>query len=97
MNAGPRPKEPFGIWLLDQRERDDWIGDLARGASADPLYPKLGMPADVMERVRLAMGDADAAQAVDAAANEWLDGYGWALEGLINPEPEATEEGQRVA
>jgi hypothetical protein len=87
-----RPEKTFGEWLLDQKKRDDWIGELARGAAQDQLFPKLGMPWEVMERVRQMTGEGDMQQAVDAAADEWLDGYGWALQDLIEP-PEPDEKG----
>ncbi|WCT75062.1 hypothetical protein PQ455_07555 [Sphingomonas naphthae] len=81
-----RPTKPFGLWLLDQRRRPGWIGDLARAAERDPLFPRLGMPFDVMARVREGMADGDPQAAVDAAANEWFGGNGWRLGCLIEPE-----------
>jgi hypothetical protein len=37
--------ETFGEWLLTQRDREGWIGDLVKAARADPKLPKRGAQA----------------------------------------------------
>jgi hypothetical protein len=92
--VAPRPTKPFGLWLLDQKNRPGWIGDLARGAALDPLFPKLGMPYDVLERVRIVAADGDQPAAVDAAADEWFGGAGWRFQDLIEPPVPDEDEAQ---
>ena len=43
--------ETFTDWLLDQADRDDPIGDVARDASKDKSFPK-GSPDDVRGYLR---------------------------------------------
>ena len=39
--------EPFGRWLLAQRDRGDWIDDLTTATRADRGFPRNGSPEDV--------------------------------------------------
>jgi len=32
--------ESFGVWLLRQKDRSGWVGDLAQAAKADPKFLK---------------------------------------------------------
>ena len=82
----PRPTKLFGEWLLGQKGRPDWIGELARAAARDAGFPRLGMPYDVLDHVRPLAADGDMTQAVDAAADKWFGGNGWRLQGLIERE-----------
>lgn len=43
--------EPFGGWLLAQRDRGDWIDELAAAARADRGFPKNGSPDEVRNRL----------------------------------------------
>lgn len=45
MNAGAT----FGAWLLEERRRDDAIGELARAAAADADFPSDGDYAAVFD------------------------------------------------
>ena len=38
--------ETFGAWLLKQRDREDWVGDLVTAAKSDRQFPKQGNPED---------------------------------------------------
>lgn len=66
--------ESFGVWLLRQKDRSGWVGDLAQAAKADPKFPKTGSPEDVRARLRELMADGDMFEAVDDAENGWLTG-----------------------
>lgn len=44
--------ETFGEWLLVQRDREGWVGDLVKAARADPKFPKRGQPEAVRARLR---------------------------------------------
>lgn len=68
---------PFASWLLAQRLREGWIGDLSRAAARDRSFPRRGDPFEVLDRVRAVMIDGDYAQAVDAAATEWFGDHRW--------------------
>lgn len=35
---------PFGRWLLEQHDRDDWVGELAMAGRGDRGFPKDGDP-----------------------------------------------------
>src|SRR3546814_11721001 len=37
-------REPFGRWLIAQRDRGDWIDELANAARTDLAFPKDGDP-----------------------------------------------------
>jgi hypothetical protein len=62
---------PFGEWLLQQRNRTGWVGDLIIAAKADRQFPKAGSPEDVRARLRETMADGDMFEAVDDAEREW--------------------------
>ena len=64
--------EPFGRWLIAQRERGDWIDDLAAAARADRSFPKDGDPEAIRAHLRGQQADGDVFQAVDDAESEWL-------------------------
>lgn len=64
--------EPFGRWLLVQRDRGDWIDDLANAARADRAFPKDGDPEAVRAHLRQQQADGDTFQAVDDAEMDWL-------------------------
>lgn len=65
-------REPFGRWLVTQRDRGDWIDPLADAARRDPAFPKDGDPEAVRKRMRELQADGDAFQALDDAELDWL-------------------------
>lgn len=60
---------PFGQWLLQQRDRSDWIADAAR---ADRTFPRNGDPEAVRAHLRKQQADGDAVAAVDDAEGDWM-------------------------
>jgi len=62
----------FGAWLLQQRDRGDWVDGLANAARADRAFPKQGDPEAVRKHLRAAGADGDAFQAIDDAELDWL-------------------------
>lgn len=64
--------EPFGAWLLRQKERPGLIGQLAAGAIADRGFPKRGDPEAVRARLRGMQAEGDMFEAVDDAESAWL-------------------------
>lgn len=64
--------ETFGRWLLAQRDREGWVGDLVKSARADPLFPKEGDPEGVRKRLREVQAEGDMFEAVDDAESDWL-------------------------
>lgn len=67
-------REPFGSWLLAQRDRGDWIDDLATAARTDRGFPRNGSPEDVRKRLQSFGADGDAFEQVDDAERDWLIG-----------------------
>jgi len=64
-------REPFGAWLLKQKDRKGWVGDLAKAALRDPAFPKRGDPDDVRKRLRDLHADGDTFEALDDAELDW--------------------------
>lgn len=69
-------REPFGRWLLAQKERGDWVDDLAAAARADRTFPKDGDPEAVRKHLRSQQADGDTFQAVDDAEGHWQSSGG---------------------
>lgn len=67
-----RKPETFGRWLLAQKDRGDWVDDLADQARKDPSFPKDGDPEAVRAHLRAQQVDGDVFQAVDDAETDWL-------------------------
>jgi hypothetical protein len=67
-----KSKGPFGRWLLEQRDRGDWVDDLAGAARADRTFPKDGDPEAVRAHLRNQQADGETFQAVDDAELDWL-------------------------
>lgn len=65
-------REPFGKWLLAQKDRGDWIDGLAAAARLDPAFPKDGDPEAVRKRLEQRGADGDAFEALDDAELDWL-------------------------
>jgi hypothetical protein len=73
----PQPtRPPFGSWLLDQTKRAGSLGDLARAAKLDRLFPRNGTADDVRARFSSAGADGDAFEALDSAEREY-DRLAW--------------------
>lgn len=66
-----RDDEPFGRWLLAQRDRGDWIDDLAAAARQDHGFPKNGTPVDVRKRLTGFGAPGDMFEALDDAERCW--------------------------
>ncbi len=65
-------RDSFGAWLLRQRDRSGWVGDLAQSARTDPQFPRTGSPEDVRAPLRALMVDGDMFEAIDDAEGDWL-------------------------
>jgi hypothetical protein len=63
--------EPFGAWLLRQTSRDDWIGPLAKSASADPKFQAGMTPDDLRKKLQEVGAEGDTFKALDDAEVEW--------------------------
>jgi len=66
------PRPPFGEWLLQQRDRDGWVGELVKAAKDDRGFPRRGDPEAVRKRLREVQAEGDMFQAVDDAELDWL-------------------------
>ncbi|WP_260597153.1 YozE family protein [Sphingomonas endolithica] len=64
-------RETYGKWLLAQRDRGDWVNDLANAARADRTFPKEGDPEAVRAHLRKQQADSYVFQAVDDAEADW--------------------------
>jgi alkanesulfonate monooxygenase SsuD/methylene tetrahydromethanopterin reductase-like flavin-dependent oxidoreductase (luciferase family) len=65
-------KEPFGAWLMAQKDRGDWIDPIAAAARADRGFPRNGTPDQVRDRLRDMGADGDAFAALDDAELDWM-------------------------
>ena len=64
-------REAFGRWLLAQKDRGDWVDELAGAARADRTFPKNGDPEAVRAHLRQQQADGDTFQAVEDAESDW--------------------------
>ena len=76
LKAAPHPpvemaSRPFGAWLLEQVKRLGSLGELAKAAKADRLFPKNGSVDDARKRFGEAGADGDAFAALDDAEREF--------------------------
>lgn len=65
-------REPFGRWLLAQKDRGDWIDPIATAARRDPAFPRDGDPEAVRKRLMEKGADPEALEALDDAEMDWL-------------------------
>lgn len=65
-------REPFGRWLITQKDRGDWIDPLAAAARKDPRFPKNGSPDDVRKHLGAMGAESDMLEALDDAETDWL-------------------------
>ena len=63
---------PFGQWLLQQRDRGDWVDGVADAARADRTFPRGGDPEAVRAHLCKQQADGDAFAAVDDAESDWM-------------------------
>ena len=61
----------FTKWLSKQRDRNDWVGDLAIDAHYDKKWPKRGKSFDIFERHLEEMGARD--NAIEALKTAWKE------------------------
>lgn len=66
-----KDKEPFGKWLLAQKDRGDWIDPIAAAARRDPAFPKNGDPEAVRKHLSARGADSEAFEALDDAEMDW--------------------------
>ena len=69
------PESPiisFGTWLLAQRDRGDWVDDIAAAARGDRTFQKNGDPDAVGAHLRKQQADGDAFVAIDDAESDWM-------------------------
>ncbi len=64
--------EPFGRWLICQKDRGDLIDGLAAAARGDPNFPENGDPGEVRAHLRTQLADSDTFRIVDDAERAWL-------------------------
>jgi len=64
-------KPAFGAWLVQQKDRGGFVGQLATVAAGDRRFPKQGNPEAVRAYLRAAMADGDMFDAVDDAEGDW--------------------------
>lgn len=71
--AAPPPSAPpcFAAWLRHQIKRPGVIGDLAKAAAGDRLFPKKGSADEVRARFSAAGADGDAFEALDYAERDY--------------------------
>ncbi len=62
----------FGVWLLTQHDRSDWVGDLARAAKADRKFPRAGDPEAVRSHLSSMQAESEMLEALDDAEQIWL-------------------------
>jgi hypothetical protein len=65
-------REPFGRWLVAQKDRGDWVDALADAARKDPRFPKNGSPDEVRKHLNAMQAEGDMFEAVDDAELDWL-------------------------
>ncbi|WP_404711436.1 hypothetical protein [Sphingomonas sp. MMS24-J13] len=62
------PRAPsFAAWLLNQTKQSGTLGELAKAAKLDRLFPRTGSADDVRARFSAAGADGDAFEALDDA------------------------------
>nr|WP_317893172.1 YozE family protein [uncultured Sphingomonas sp.] len=65
LTGEPRPS--FAAWLLMQRDRGDWIDQIANQARADRAFPREGSADQVRAHLNKQQADGDAFAAIDDA------------------------------
>jgi hypothetical protein len=70
--SGQGEAQAFGLWLLTQHHRSDWIGNLARAAKADRRFPSGGDPDVVRRYLSSLQAEGEMLEAMDDAERTWL-------------------------
>jgi hypothetical protein len=70
-NGRTKGDQPFGRWLLAQKDRGDWIDPIAAAARKDPAFPKDGAPEAVRKHLSARGADSDVFEALDDAELDW--------------------------
>lgn len=65
-------REPFGKWLMQQRGRDGFVGQLANSAAQDRTFPKSGTYEDARKWMQAQRASGDDWEALDDAESAWL-------------------------
>jgi hypothetical protein len=65
-------REPFGKWLMKQRERGGFVGQLANSASQDRTFPKSGTYEDARKWMQAQRASGDDWEALEDAESAWL-------------------------
>lgn len=63
---------PFGIWLMQQRDRSGFVGQLANSAAADRTFPKTGTYEDARKWMQAQRASGDDWEALEDAESAWL-------------------------
>jgi uncharacterized protein YozE (UPF0346 family) len=65
-------RPPFGTWLLQQRDRGDWVDGIANAARADRAFPRTGDVEAVRKHLRGMSADGDVFAALDDAELDYM-------------------------
>ena len=69
--ASVMTRPAFGEWLLQQKDKGGFIGQLVDAALADRGFPKRGDPEAVRRRLTAAGAEPEMFEAVDDAEMDW--------------------------
>ena len=64
-------RKAFSDWLLTQKDREDWIAELATAARADRQFPRNATPDAVRQRLSAMGAEGDMFERVDDAERAW--------------------------
>jgi uncharacterized protein YozE (UPF0346 family) len=67
-------EQAFTAWLLTQKDRGDWVDDLAAAARADRTFPKNSDLEAVRAHLRKQQADGDTFQAIEDVESDWQSG-----------------------
>jgi len=70
ISSAPLPSS-FVAWLLKQHKQPGTLGDLAKAARLDPLFPKVGNAENVRAHFSAVGADGDAFEALDYAERQF--------------------------
>nr|AGU09803.1 hypothetical protein [uncultured organism] len=63
---------PFGTWLLQQKGRSGFVGQLATSAAADRSFPRAGTVEDARKWLQGSRASGDDWEALEDAESAWL-------------------------
>jgi hypothetical protein len=66
-------RQPFGAWLVTQKDRGGFVGQIASVAAADRRFPKSGDPTAVRKWLQEQRPSGDDWEALEDAENAWPD------------------------